>query len=138
MNRIWDEAVARSPYLFDGPVVACTGLEWQEQELVLSWARATYRYRALRRIRGASGWLPSSLFVTILQPTDGGELAVGRGSVSTAAPGRWQLPGGSAEPPVKGDPGCIAVPASASWAAVPHRIARVRWSGGAAWEGGGF
>ncbi len=79
MNRIWDEAVARSPYLFDGQMVACTGLEWQEQEwqgqeLVLSWARATYRYRALRRIRRASGWLPSSLVVTILQPTDGGEL----------------------------------------------------------------
>lgn len=99
MNRVWDEAVARNPHLFDGPVVACTGWEWQRGELVLSWARATYRYRALRRIRGADGPTPGSVFVTVLQPTEDGELVVGRESPSTAAPGRWQLPGGVAEPP---------------------------------------
>lgn len=104
MNRIWDAEVEQNPHLFDGPLVACVGLEWQRQELVLSWTRATYRHRALRRLRGAGGWKPSSVFVTVLQPTDTGELVVGRGSASTAAPGRWQLPGGSAEPPVDGAP----------------------------------
>lgn len=104
MNRIWDAEVARSPHLFDGPLVACVGLEWRQRELVLSWARATYRHRALRRLRDFSGWRPSSVFVTVLQPTDTGELVVGRGSATTAAPGRWQLPGGSAEPPAADEP----------------------------------
>ncbi|MFD3328402.1 NUDIX hydrolase [Streptomyces sp. NPDC058701] len=104
MDRIWEAEIARSPHLFDGPLVTCVGLEWQQRELVLSWARATYRHRALRRLRGYGGWRPSSVFVTVLQPTDTGELVVGRGSASTAAPGRWQLPGGSAEPPAGDGP----------------------------------
>jgi 8-oxo-dGTP pyrophosphatase MutT (NUDIX family) len=39
-----------------------------------------------------------------LQPTDDGCLLVARGSSSTAAPGRWQLPGGSVEPPADHKP----------------------------------
>jgi 8-oxo-dGTP pyrophosphatase MutT (NUDIX family) len=102
MDRAWEEAVSGNPYLFDGPMVACMGWERQERELVLSWARATYRYRALRGIRGVNGWTPGSVFVTVLQPTDDGELVVGRESATTSAPGRWQLPGGVAEPPEAG------------------------------------
>ncbi|GII96391.1 NUDIX domain-containing protein [Sinosporangium siamense] len=103
MDRVWDEAVRANPgSLFDGPVVACAGLEWDGPcSLVLSWTRVTYRHYALRRVPGADA-LPS-LFVVAVQPTDDGALLVGRMSPSTAAPGRWQLPGGSLEPPDAGE-----------------------------------
>ncbi|MEU6081246.1 NUDIX domain-containing protein [Streptomyces sp. NPDC047108] len=98
MDRVWDDAVRANPSLFDGPVAACTGLDADGAgRLTISWARTTYRHRALRRVPGAA-FLPS-LFVGVLQPDDDGRLVVGRGSPSTAAPGRWQLPGGTAEPP---------------------------------------
>lgn len=98
-DREWNKAVQANPLLFDGPVVACAGLEWKDpHSLVLSWARVTYRHYALRRIPGATCWLPS-LFVNVVQPTDDGRMLVARMSPSTAAPGRWQLPGGSVEPP---------------------------------------
>ncbi|MEV4011646.1 NUDIX domain-containing protein [Nonomuraea angiospora] len=97
-DHVWNEAVKANPSLFDGPVVACAGVEWEgPHSLVLSWARVTYRHYALRRVPGAS-WLPS-LFVNVVQPTDDGRVLVARMSSSTAAPGRWQLPGGSVEPP---------------------------------------
>lgn len=99
MDRVWDEAVQANPSLFDGPVVACVGLDREgPHSLVLTWARTTYRFYALRRVPWATSWLPS-LFVCVAQPTDDGRLLVGRMSSSTAAPGRWQLPGGSIEPP---------------------------------------
>ncbi|WP_455351330.1 NUDIX hydrolase [Streptomyces sp. SYSU K217416] len=98
-DRVWDKAVQANPSLFDGPVVACAGMEWEgPRSLVISWARVTYRHYALRRVPGATSWLPS-LFVNVVQPTDDGCLLVARMSSSTAAPGRWQLPGGSIEPP---------------------------------------
>ncbi|PYC66743.1 hypothetical protein C7C46_30975 [Streptomyces tateyamensis] len=56
-------------------------------ELVLSWARVIYRYRALRRLKSCS-WLPASVFVTVLQPVEDGGLIVGRNAGSTASPGR--------------------------------------------------
>lgn len=62
----------------------------------------TYRHYALRRVPGATA-LPS-LFVDVLQPTHDGALVTARMSPSTAAPGRWQLPGGSVEPPEDGAP----------------------------------
>lgn len=97
---MWEKAVRANPSLFDGPVVACAGMEWDGAHcLVLSWARVTYRHYALRRVPGATSWLPS-LFVNVLQPTDDGRALVARMSVSTAAPGRWQLPGGSVDPPI--------------------------------------
>ena len=103
MNHAWEEAVAANPSLFDGPVAACAGLGWDgPRRLVLSWARTTYRHYALRRVPGAT-WLPS-LFVSVVQPTDDGCLLVARMSSSTAAPGRWQLPGGSMEPPSAHEP----------------------------------
>ncbi|MGW0821686.1 NUDIX hydrolase [Streptomyces sp. NPDC002845] len=99
MNRIWDAAVQANPSLFDGPMAACAGLEWEGPDsLVVTWARVTYRYRALRQVPGADVRL-TSLFVSIVQPTDDGGLLVGRMAPWTAAPGRWQLPGGSVEPP---------------------------------------
>ena len=99
MNREWDAAVAANPSFFDGPVAVCVGAEWEApHSLAVSWARATYRFFVLRRVQGAIAWLPS-LFVGVLQPTDDGRLLVGRMSPSTAAPGRWQLPGGCVEPP---------------------------------------
>ncbi|MEU6066939.1 NUDIX domain-containing protein [Streptomyces sp. NPDC047082] len=113
MDRVWDEALRADPSLFDGPAVACTGLREEPGSLVLFWARATYRYRGLRRVPGAPS--VSSLFVALVQPTDDGRLLVGRMSTSTATPGRLQLPGGSMEPPPHGEP--LDVPALRAHAA---------------------
>ncbi|MFF5206003.1 NUDIX domain-containing protein [Streptosporangium sp. NPDC000396] len=97
-DRVWDKAVQANPALFDGPVVVMTRLEWEgPHNLVISWARVTYRHYALRQVPGATA-LPS-LFVNVVQPTDDGCVLAARMSPSTAAPGRWQLPGGSVEPP---------------------------------------
>ncbi|WP_205825718.1 NUDIX hydrolase [Microbispora catharanthi] len=102
VNRAWDEAVRANPTLFDGPAVSCAGLARDDPDgLVITWARTTYRLHALRRVPGATVWLPS-LFVSVVQPSDDGRLLVVRMSPWTAAPGRWQLPGGSAEPPEDG------------------------------------
>ncbi|MFD8328247.1 NUDIX domain-containing protein [Streptomyces lydicus] len=104
MDRAWGEAVQANPSLFDGPVVACAGLGREEpHSSVVTWVRTTYRRYALRRVPGATSCLPS-LFVSVLQPTDDGRVLVGRMSSSTAAPGRWQLPGGSVEPPPVHEP----------------------------------
>jgi 8-oxo-dGTP pyrophosphatase MutT (NUDIX family) len=98
MDRVWEEAVRANPALFDGPMAVLTGLERDGHDgLLLSWARATYRYRALRQVPGAP--VCASLFVSVLQPTGDGRLLIGRMAPSTAAPGRWQLPGGTVEPP---------------------------------------
>ncbi|MCX4515914.1 NUDIX domain-containing protein [Streptomyces sp. NBC_01619] len=98
-DYVWNQAIQANPSLFDGPVVACSGMEWEgPHSLVLSWARVTYRHYALRRVPGNTSWLPS-LFVNVVQPTDDGRVLAARMSSSTAAPGRWQLPGGSVEPP---------------------------------------
>ncbi|MFE9537273.1 NUDIX domain-containing protein [Streptomyces sp. NPDC006691] len=100
-DRVWEAAVQSTPALFDGPVVACAGLERTgPHTLRLSWARVTYRHYALRRVPGASA-LPS-LFVNVVQPVDDGRVAAVRMAPATAAPGRWQLPGGSVEPPPAG------------------------------------
>ncbi|WP_406320155.1 NUDIX hydrolase [Streptomyces sp. NBC_01637] len=100
-DRVWDMAVRANPTLFDGPVVACEGLEWTGPRILrLSWVRVTYRHYALRRVPGATA-LPS-LFVNVVQPTDDSRVLAARMSPSTAAPGRWQLPGGSVEPPQDG------------------------------------
>ncbi|WP_344272638.1 NUDIX hydrolase [Streptomyces hebeiensis] len=100
-DRVWDTAVRANPTLFDGPVVACGGMEWTgPRVLCLSWVHVTYRHYALRRVPGANA-LPS-LFVNVVQPTDDGRVLAARMSPATAAPGRWQLPGGSVEPPPAG------------------------------------
>ncbi|MFH8554497.1 NUDIX hydrolase [Streptomyces celluloflavus] len=100
-DRVWDMAVRANPTLFDGPVVACGGVEWAGPRVLrLSWVRVTYRHYALRRVPGATA-LPS-LFVNVVQPTDDGRVLVARMSPATTAPGRWQLPGGSLEPPQSG------------------------------------
>ncbi|WP_328744845.1 NUDIX domain-containing protein [Streptomyces sp. NBC_00285] len=103
MNRAWDEAVLANPALFDGPVALCAGLSRDAGEgLVVSWSRTTYRYFALRRVPDATAL--RSLFVSVVQPTDDGRVFVGRMSSSTSAPGRWQFPGGSVEPPTGDEP----------------------------------
>ncbi|CAL9328694.1 hypothetical protein SUDANB146_06479 [Streptomyces sp. enrichment culture] len=100
-DRVWDRAVKANPALFDGPAVACGELERTGPGVLrLSWVRVTYRHYALRRVPGATA-LPS-LFVNVVQPTDDARVLVVRVSPSTAAPGRWQLPGGSVEPPQEG------------------------------------
>ncbi|MEU9062406.1 NUDIX domain-containing protein [Streptomyces sp. NPDC048430] len=100
-DRAWEMAVRANPALFDGPAVACGGLERTgPRTLHLSWVRVTYRHYALRRVPGATA-LPS-LFVNVVQPTGDGRVLAARMSPSTAAPGRWQLPGGSVEPPQDG------------------------------------
>ncbi|TDE55682.1 NUDIX domain-containing protein [Nonomuraea mesophila] len=99
MDRLWEESVLANPSLFDGPVVACASLAWEgPHTLAVSWVRTTYRHHVLRRVMGSAAWLPS-LFVAVVQPADDGRLLVGRMSPVTVAPGRWQLPGGSMEPP---------------------------------------
>ncbi|WP_225828507.1 NUDIX domain-containing protein [Streptomyces naphthomycinicus] len=101
-DHVWDEAVQANPTLFDGPVVACAELEGMGPGVLrLSWVRLTYRHYALRRVPGAAA-LPS-LFVNVVQPTADGRVLAARMSPSTAAPGRWQLPGGSVEPPQAGE-----------------------------------
>ncbi|MFD3993564.1 NUDIX hydrolase [Streptomyces sp. NPDC058583] len=103
VDRLWAGTKARSPTTFDGPLVASLGIDLPAPGvLVARWARLSYRYRALRVLRTA-GDVPGSVFVTVLLPTERG-LVVGRGAPPTAAPGRWTLPGGSAEPPADGRP----------------------------------
>ncbi|MFJ1735470.1 hypothetical protein [Streptomyces sp. NPDC088254] len=61
-DRVWDDLAQANPFLFDGPVVACTSLDQSNpHELILGWARVTYRNFALRWVPGARS-LPS-LFV---------------------------------------------------------------------------
>lgn len=101
-DRVWGNAVQANPALFDGPVVACAELERTGPRILrLSWVRVTYRHYALRRVPGATA-LPS-LFVNVIQPTEDGRVLAARMSPSTAAPGHWQLPGGSVEPPRDGE-----------------------------------
>ncbi|WP_053649655.1 MULTISPECIES: NUDIX hydrolase [unclassified Streptomyces] len=103
MDRLWEETTARNPATFDGPLVACLGVDRPGAgELVVRWAPMPYRCRALRRLRPPAQ-VPGSVFVTVLVPTEDG-LLVGRGSPATAAPGRWGLPGGAVEPPPAGAP----------------------------------
>ncbi|WP_329262430.1 NUDIX domain-containing protein [Streptomyces sp. NBC_01478] len=104
MNQVWDDLVRDNPSFFDGPVLVCAGTRREgPDELTVSWVRTTYRHFALRRVPFSTSWLPS-FFVAVLQPADDGRLLVGRMSNSTAAPGRWQLPGGSLEPPEGDEP----------------------------------
>ncbi|MGW1174815.1 NUDIX hydrolase [Kitasatospora sp. NPDC002543] len=100
MDRVWEKATSANPSLFDGPAVICTTLEQRDGAVDLSWAATTYRRFALRRVPGAP--VVSSVFVTVAQPVEDGRIVVGRMSASTAAPGRWQLPGGNVEPPQGG------------------------------------
>ncbi|MFB6835784.1 NUDIX domain-containing protein [Streptomyces sp. NPDC056361] len=103
VDRLWEETRARNPATFDGPLVASLKVdEAASGRLVVGWAPMTYRHRALRRLRPPEQ-VPGSVFVTVLLPTDEG-LVLGRGSATTAAPGRWTLPGGAAEPPPPGTP----------------------------------
>ncbi|MER7515501.1 NUDIX domain-containing protein [Streptomyces sp. NPDC126499] len=108
VDRLWARTTARNPATFDGPLVASLGLDRPAPgRRTVRWARMTYRHRALRELRPAED-VPGSVFVTVLLPTDEG-LVVGRGSAATAAPGRWTLPGGAAEPPAPGLPLDLAV-----------------------------
>ncbi|MFJ5833673.1 NUDIX domain-containing protein [Streptomyces sp. NPDC093089] len=103
VDRLWEETRACNPATFDGPLVASLKVDRTASgRLVVGWAPMTYRSRALRRLRPPER-VPGSVFVTVLLPTDEG-LVVGRGSPATAAPGRWTLPGGAAEPPPPGTP----------------------------------
>ncbi|MFI8348637.1 NUDIX domain-containing protein [Streptomyces sp. NPDC085596] len=98
MDHRWEAAVRVNPTLFDGPVAALTGLERDDAGgLLVSWTRLTYRFRALRGLPDAPA--VSGLFVAVLQPCDDGRLLVGRMSPTTSAPGVWQPPGGTLEPP---------------------------------------
>ncbi|MFE6866758.1 NUDIX hydrolase [Kitasatospora sp. NPDC057692] len=102
-DRTWATMVLANPTLFDGPVVACAGTSWPRPgELHVFWSRVTYRHYALRQVMSSTA-PTASLAVSVLQPTDDGRLLIGRMSPATAAPGRWQPPGGSVEPPPDGD-----------------------------------
>ncbi|MEV7200228.1 NUDIX hydrolase [Streptomyces griseoluteus] len=98
MDHRWAAAVTANPTLFDGPVAALAGFERDGAGgLSVSWTRLTYRYRVLRGLPDAPA--VAELFVAVLQPCDDGRLLVGRMSPTTSAPGRWQPPGGTLEPP---------------------------------------
>ena len=97
-DTAWNVAVRANPLLFDGPVVACTGLRRADDGVAtLSWARVKYRNFAVGRSDGMQT-LPS-VFVAVVLPTEDGGVLVGRTSSMSASPGRFQLPGGSVEPP---------------------------------------
>ncbi|MFF9375628.1 NUDIX hydrolase [Streptomyces griseoluteus] len=101
MDHRWAVAVAANPTLLDGPVAALAGFEGDGAGgLSVSWTRLTYRYRVLRGLPDAPA--VAALFVAVLQPCDDGRLLVGRMSPTTSAPGRWQPPGGTLEPPPEG------------------------------------
>ncbi|MFD4787994.1 NUDIX domain-containing protein [Streptomyces sp. NPDC058459] len=101
LDHRWAAAVRANPALFDGPVAALTALERDDAGgLLVSWTRLTYRFRALRGLPDAPA--VSGLFVAVLQRCADGRLLVGRMSPTTSAPGRWQLPGGTLEPPAVG------------------------------------
>ncbi|MER7705568.1 NUDIX hydrolase [Kitasatospora sp. NPDC097605] len=102
-DRVWADMVLANPALFDGPVVACAGTSWPRPgELHVSWSRVTYRHYALRRVTTSTA-PTASLSVSVLQPTDDGRVLIGRMAPTTAAPGRWQPPGGAVEPPPDGE-----------------------------------
>ncbi|MFJ8434317.1 NUDIX hydrolase [Kitasatospora sp. NPDC094019] len=102
-DQVWATMVLANPTLFDGPAVACADTSWPRPgELHISWSRITYRHYALRRVPSTTA-PTASLAVSIVQTTDDGRLLVGRMSPTTAAPGRWQFPGGSVEPPPDGE-----------------------------------
>ncbi|MEU0770646.1 NUDIX domain-containing protein [Streptomyces albogriseolus] len=104
LSRMWGEAVAANPGLFDGPTVVCAGLDRKAPDTwLLTWYRTTYRRYLLRQHPEHAAPAPS-LFVSVAQPTTDGRLLVGRMAATTAAPGRWQLPGGTIEPPPQGEP----------------------------------
>jgi 8-oxo-dGTP pyrophosphatase MutT (NUDIX family) len=99
IDRVWEDAVRAKPALFDGPIAASGGLYRDGPgALELRWVRATYRRYLGRDVPGATGWLPH-LFAAVLQPTPDGALLVGQMAEWTSAPGRWQFPGGTVEPP---------------------------------------
>ncbi|MGW4223376.1 NUDIX domain-containing protein [Streptomyces bauhiniae] len=101
MDHRWAAAVRANPTLFDGPVAALAGFQHDDTDgLLVSWTRLTYRYRALRGLPDAPA--VAALFVAVLQPCDDGRLLVGRMSLTTSAPGQWQPPGGTLEPPSDG------------------------------------
>ncbi|MER6126459.1 hypothetical protein ABT173_28370 [Streptomyces sp. NPDC001795] len=86
VDRIWQKTTARNPAAFDGPLVGSLGVDLPTSgQLVASWARMTYRHRALRQLRPPEH-VPGAVFVTVLLPTESG-LAIGRGSSTTATPG---------------------------------------------------
>ncbi|GAA3628404.1 hypothetical protein GCM10022223_52210 [Kineosporia mesophila] len=101
MDGLWREAVQANPALFDGPVVAVTGLSVGSEGIEVSWARTTYRRHVLEQVPGAVRM--ESLYVSVAQPTPVGVL-LGRMAAWTSGPGRWVLPGGSVEPPEPGKP----------------------------------
>ncbi|MFJ6054692.1 NUDIX hydrolase [Streptomyces sp. NPDC092307] len=102
MDRMWAEATAANPTLFDGPVVVCADLSRHgANDLVLTWYRATYRLYILRS-DAEYGVRAPSVFVSVAQSTHDGRLLVGRMASHTSTPGRWQLPGGTMEPPPYG------------------------------------
>ncbi|MEW1654991.1 MULTISPECIES: NUDIX hydrolase [unclassified Streptomyces] len=99
-DRAWAQAVRANPNLFDGPAAACTGLAWEgPHSAVISWARTTYRRYARHRAPDTTPAGLPALFVALVQPTEDGRVLVGRMAPWTSTPGRWQLPGGSIEPP---------------------------------------
>jgi len=103
LAHAWKLAVAEQPALFDGPAVSCITLEDDGAgRFAISWARVTYRHFLERRTSTGLSRAPS-LFVCVAQLTYSGELIIGRMAKWTAAPGRWQLPGGNVEPPEAGE-----------------------------------
>ena len=101
-SRLFDAATPRNPGLFDGPLVLVDRCSFDvvSTRMVVWWSPSTYRALALRRF----GYRISTLFVTVLVPTPGGTVLVGRAAPLTAKAGLWQFPGGSVTPPPSGTP----------------------------------
>lgn len=101
-DRLFDAARRRNPGLFDGPLVLVDRCSFEavSSRMVVWWSPSTYRSLALRSF----GYRISTLFVTVLVPTPGGAVLVGRAGPLTAKAGLWQFPGGSVTPPPTGTP----------------------------------
>lgn len=118
IRAAWDAAVAVNPHLFDGPVVACTGVGTDADGVVVRWAPTTFRRYAGRRNRS----LPyvACLWDGVVLTDEDGRVLVGRTASWTATPGRWQLPGGNVEPPSRAA-GTLAAEAVRAHAALELR-----------------
>lgn len=98
-DRHWEELLASGRPLYRGPVLRATGLTITGDEAVVQAEWSDYAHLMAAR----SGLLPKSwqcrtLFGAALVVTADGLVVVGQMDPSTAQPGRWQLPGGGAEP----------------------------------------
>lgn len=103
VDEHWHRLAASSPHMYDGPLVAVTGVSTAPAPagITLSWGVSSYRHYLARHAPGPVPYA-RSLYTAVLQPADDGRVVVGQMHSGTTDPGRLQLPGGGVEPPPAG------------------------------------